>query len=245
MPRETGMPKTDLEDVLQPALADVLAAAEVADHGGQARAEGVGGDRGGDVLAGDVAAAGAGAGVALELGHDGGDARQLGDLVPGRLGVAVGWLLGQRGVAPLAVGGDQRDDVIDAVGRQALAAMAGVSGLPAGGTTRTLLDDRGLGAGRVGRGRDGGVGGVLAQPGFQILDPLLQLWTRWSRAAMTASRSTHPGQAGSLIPVFYASTRPEAHSDEKRAERLRFCHGVWGGAIPWTLEQMTIGKKGP
>ena len=77
-------------------------------------------------------------------------------------------------MAPLAMGGGQHDDVIDAVGRQALAAMAGVSGLPTGGTTRTLLDDRGLGTRRVGRGRDGGVGGVLAQPGFQILDPLLQ-----------------------------------------------------------------------
>jgi hypothetical protein len=164
------------DHVLEAALADVLAAGQVTDHGPQARAEGVGGDGGGDALARDVAAAGAGAGVALEFGHDGGDARQFGDLVPGRLGVAGRGPLGQGLVAALAVSRDEGDDVVDAAGRQAQAAVALVAGLTAGLASGGLLDDWGRGGRRVGRGRDGGVvAGVLPQAPLQLLDASLQV----------------------------------------------------------------------
>src|SRR5947209_7090612 len=122
----------DLGDVLQPALADVVAAAEVAQHGGQARAEGVGADLGRDGLAGDVSAAGAGAGVALELRDHGLDLGQLGELVPDRPGVAHGGLVGQWRLAVLAVGGDQGNDLLDVLAGQAQAAVALVAFLPAG-----------------------------------------------------------------------------------------------------------------
>ena len=160
----------DLGDLLQPAVTDVVAALQVAQHGRQTRAEGVGADLGGDGLAGDVAAAGAGPGVALELGDHGLGLGQLGELVPDRLGVARGRSLGQRRVAVLAVGGDQGDRVLDTFGRQAEALVAVVAGLATGLAAGVFLDDRGRGLRRVGGGRDRGVGGVGPHPLLQVLD---------------------------------------------------------------------------
>jgi hypothetical protein len=63
----------DFGNVLQTALGDVLAATEVTEHRGQARAERVSANLGRDGLTGDMAATGAGAGMALELGDHSAD----------------------------------------------------------------------------------------------------------------------------------------------------------------------------
>src|SRR5206468_1904503 len=90
-----GHAEDHLGDILQAALTDVVTAAEVTQNRRQARAEGVRPDLGRDDLAGNVAAVGASAGVALELGDDGTDPGQFGELVPDRIWVVGTGLLGQ------------------------------------------------------------------------------------------------------------------------------------------------------
>src|SRR5262245_8825767 len=162
-------------DLLQAAAADVLAAGQVRQRGTQARAEGRGAQLRGDLLAALVPAARAGARVALELGDDGGAARQLGDLVPRRRRIIRPGLLRQWRVAVLTARRDQGDDVVEALLRQPLPLVPGVSGLAAGASPRGPLEHRLGGGGRVGRRRRGGVGGVLPQARQQIGDERLQL----------------------------------------------------------------------
>src|SRR5207248_9659936 len=92
---------------------------------------------------------------------------QLGQLVPagGRVGGAGPRR--QRGPTALAAAGDQRDDVVDPVGGQALAGVPRVAGLAAGPLAGGLLGDRGRGAGGVGGGGLRGVGGVPAETVLQ------------------------------------------------------------------------------
>src|SRR5207302_990099 len=96
-------------------------------------------DRGRDALASDMATAGAGASMALELGDHGRQPRQFGQLMPGRLRIIRPGLSGQRGLAALAMAGDQRDGVRNTVGRPAETRLARMAGLPAGLAARAVL----------------------------------------------------------------------------------------------------------
>ena len=100
-----------VEDVfgqlLQAALAEVVAAGQVGQGGGQARADAVGLEVGRDGGVVEGAAAGAGAEVPAILGDFRRQPGQFGHLVPGRLRV-VGCRPGRQGlVAALAVAGDE------------------------------------------------------------------------------------------------------------------------------------------
>ena len=133
--------------------------------------------------------------MALEFGDHGADLGQLGELVPDRFGVGRRGLLGQRGVAGLAMAGDQGNDVLHARGRQTAALVPRVSGLAAALASRGFLDDGRRGSGWVGRGSQRGVGGVEPQAllqvtdlTFQALDTLLQ--RRDEGVTLDASRAT-------------------------------------------------------
>jgi len=176
----------DLKDVfgnlLQAPLADVVTPGEVGQRGGQARADAVGLAAAGDRGVVERAAARAGAEVALVLGDLRGHLRQFGDLMPGRLGVAGPRVGRQRLVAALAAAGDEGDHVREAFGGQAALQVGGMAGLRPGLLASGRLDDGLGGLRRVGRGRDGGVGGVRAEARqglpelrLQVADPLLQV----------------------------------------------------------------------
>ena len=98
--------------------------------------------------------------------------RDLGDLVPERVGVVTL----ERGTTPAAVGRLDLVRVPELFGWDESPGVAGMSWLaatlpPGGRCGRPPLE---LDRGRVGRGRLGGVGGVLAEPDLQIRDPLFQ-----------------------------------------------------------------------
>src|SRR5207237_9126351 len=137
-----------------------VAAGQVAESGGQAGADAVGLEVVGDGGVVDLAAAGAGAEVPLVLGDLGGHRGQLGDLVPGRLGVKGAGVGGQRLLAAAATLRDEGDDLVHAPGGQPPAQVGGVSRLPAGRLAGALLGDGFGRAGGVGRGRNAGVGSV-------------------------------------------------------------------------------------
>jgi hypothetical protein len=99
---------------------------------------------------------------------------QLRDLMPGGLGVLRPSLGRQGLVAAVAVAGDERDDLVQAFGRQAPPQPGGVSRLSAGLLAGALLGDGLGGAGRVGRGRGAGVGGVGAKARFEFGDAAFQ-----------------------------------------------------------------------
>src|SRR5262249_58220612 len=98
-------------------LAEVGAAGQEGEGGGQPGADAVVLEFGwgGGVVAG--AAAGAGAEMAALLGDLGRRLGQLADLVPGGLGIVGRRVRGQGLVAALAVAGDEVGDVLDAFGR--------------------------------------------------------------------------------------------------------------------------------
>src|SRR5512135_1094203 len=82
-------------------------------------------------------------------------------------------------VAAEAGGGHVADDVVDALGRESLAVVSRVSGLPARLASGGAFDYRLGGTRRIGGGWDRGVGGVaikllaeIADLGFQVGNPL-------------------------------------------------------------------------
>src|SRR3954447_24022636 len=82
-------------------------------------------------------------------------------------------------VATQAGGGRVADDLVDALGREALAVVSRVSGLRARLASGGAFDHRLGGTRRIGGRWDRGVGGVaiellaeIADLGFQISDPL-------------------------------------------------------------------------
>jgi hypothetical protein len=123
---------------------------------------------------GDFTTAAAGAGAALLFGDLDGLPRQLGDLMPGRLGVVGASLGGQRRLAASAMRGNQDVEVMDAVGRQALTQGGRRAGLASGLFAGRLLDDGSGGRGRVGGGGQGGVGTIQAEAGLKFTDRRLQ-----------------------------------------------------------------------
>src|SRR6516162_8676644 len=107
--------------------------------------------------------------------------------MPGRLGVVQPGVRRQRLMAAVAVAGDERDDLVEALRRQASLQARRVSGLSPRLLAGALLGD-GLGA-----------PGGLAEGGRPELVALVprrasSSATRRSRAAMRSSRSRHPGQ---------------------------------------------------
>ena len=82
-------------------------------------------------------------------------------------------------VAAQAGGGHVADDVVEALGREALAVVSRVSGLPARFAPGGAFDHRLGGTRRIGGRWDRGVGGVaiellaeIADLGFQVSNPL-------------------------------------------------------------------------
>ncbi len=91
-------------DLLDAATADAMAADQIGEGGGQVRAEAMPADVGGDGGMGDGLAGGTGACVSLVFGDVREQLRQLGDLMPRRLGVVGAGLPGQV-VAAASAGG--------------------------------------------------------------------------------------------------------------------------------------------
>lgn len=102
------------------------------------------------------------------------------------------------GVAAFAVHGDERRDRRHALGRQEFLEVGRMSGLPSGPALGLLLADRGRGLGRVGRGRQGGIGGVGAEAGLEAADADnefrdLALQVGDDRVAVTAPKAERLG----------------------------------------------------
>src|SRR5262249_7259599 len=77
------------------------------------------------------ATSGASTEMPLKLGDFGGQRRQLGDLMPGRLRIVWAGLLGPPRLALGALFGNQTDDLVDPFGRKALLQMRGMAWLAA------------------------------------------------------------------------------------------------------------------
>ena len=112
--------------------------------------------------------------MALVLGDAGGDRWQFGDLLPGRLGVTRPGFGRQRVVATPASRRQVTDDLVNLVGRQADRRRGRMAGLPARFAAGRLLDDGLGGGGRIGRGRQRGIAGVLAESRLQVAHEHLQ-----------------------------------------------------------------------
>ena len=142
---------------------------------------------------------------------------QFGKLMPGRLGVSRLRFRGQDAVAVDAGRGQVGHDLIDAVLRQALAAVAAMPRLPAGLAARGGLGHRLGGAGRVGRGRDRGVGGVAVQVclesadlGFQGSDPLvLGVQQRTQSRTLGTARTRNWGRIAHESPGYRLSNQSQ------------------------------------
>ncbi len=102
-----------LDEFLHPAAAEVMAADEVRHQRRQPRADEMRGDRPGDRGAGHHATTRTGPRVAAVLGDDHRRVGDLGDLVPGRLGLAGRRPLGQEAAAGGTVLGDVIDDGVE------------------------------------------------------------------------------------------------------------------------------------
>src|SRR5271157_3422540 len=173
-----------LDDLFHSPSADVMTAAEVRHHRGQAWADDMGADLRGDLAAIEVATAGAGARVSLVLGDDRRQLGEFGNLMPARLGVAKSRLGRQRGLALGADRGHIGHDLVDPVGREVMAMMSGMPRLaarlaPTGGLDHWLGSVRG-----IGRRRDRGIRRIPVEPflkvtdsGLKLSDPLAELST--------------------------------------------------------------------
>jgi hypothetical protein len=112
--------------------------------------------------------------VPLIFGDVRGHERQFGDLVPGRFGIAGLGLRGQVVAATSAGRGYEGDDVLEPLGRQSSLQRRRMSGLGTAFFAGGCFDD-GLGClGWIGGGRQGRVGGVLAESFFEATEALLQ-----------------------------------------------------------------------
>ena len=160
-----------LDDLFHAASADVMTAAEVRHHRGQARPDDMGADLRGDRGTIEVATAGAGARVPLVLGDDGRQLGEFGDLMPGRLGVARPRLGGQRSLAVGADRGHIRHDDLDPLWREAMAMMSGMPRLAARFPPRGCLDDRLGRPRRIGRRGRGAIGGIASELARGVLGP--------------------------------------------------------------------------
>ncbi len=135
-----------------------------------------------------------GACLSLIFGDRGDQRGPFGDLMPRGFGVIRAGLLRQVLAAASASGRYKGDDPLQAFGRQASLQGGRMSGLAAGFFAGGLFDD-GLGRlGRIGGGRQGGVGGVVLELLFEDADTLgergeLLLQTCDDRITLPASRA--------------------------------------------------------
>ena len=111
--------------------------------------------------------------MALVLGDKGYDRGQRDHREAGRLGVVGTSLRGQRGVTVRTRLGHEGNDFLDPFGGQQDFQAGGMTPLTAGLALGLLLDDGLGGMERIGRGRDRGVGGILAEAGLQVKDTRL------------------------------------------------------------------------
>jgi hypothetical protein len=124
----------------------------------------------GDLTPVEVAASGAGARMSLVLGDDGRQFGEFGNLMPRRLGVSGCRFGRQHGLAVAAGRGYIRYDMLDPLGREAMAMMSGMPSLPARFASAGCLDHR-LGCPkRIGRRRCRGVGGIATQLRAEFVD---------------------------------------------------------------------------
>lgn len=149
----------------------------------------------------------------LVLGHLGADRRQLQHLVAQRLRVVA-----PKGVAAPAAAGGLED--VRAVGREQRPLLALVPGLTAGAAAggepwRSPLDPR-----RVGRGRPGGVGGVLVEALLEVIDlPLEPLQPLLVLPDEGQDRSLGSGR--DLPPEVFRDGRLRLHAADLRRRQDR------------------------
>ncbi len=193
-----------LDHLANTAFAIVAGTTEVSHHRGQAWPDAMRAHAGRDGSVVQRAATRAVPRMALVLGDASGDRRQFGDLVPGRLRVVRPGLLRQGAVATPAVRRQVANDLMNLLGRQADGRGGRMAGLSARFAAGGLLDD-GLGRiGRVGRGRQRGIAGVLSQAGLQVAHERLQFGDTPLQLATTG-------------------TAPLGHASSLQAARLRSC----------------------
>ena len=117
---------------------------------------------------GDMPTAGAGPGMALiftDLCYQG---WQFCYLMPGRFRITCRCLFRKRGLASIALLRQERDDFLNAIGRNKCFEMRRMTFLTSPPSSTPLLYYRWGSIGRIGRRRNGGVGRVGFQPGKQI-----------------------------------------------------------------------------
>jgi hypothetical protein len=179
-----------LIDVLE--ATDVMAAAEVGEGGDQAWTETVGAEVRRDGRPRDDAAVGTGARVPLILRNLDHLRRQFGDLMPGGFGVG-GRRFGRQGsVTGRARRGHEGYDLGDPMAGQAEENGAGMARLSTGLASARLLGDGRRSGGRVGRRRQGRVGGVQAEPRLRSRTSASSSARRPCNAARLASRCRQP-----------------------------------------------------
>ena len=130
------------DDLFHTPSADVMTAAQVRHHRGQAWPDDMGANLRWDLATIEVATARAGACVSLVFGDVGRQLGEFGNLMPGRLGVTG---RGFRGQGSLAMGADHRHvrhDLVDPLGREAMAMVSRMPRLSAWLTSGRCLDDR-------------------------------------------------------------------------------------------------------
>jgi hypothetical protein len=108
------------------------------------------------------------------LGDDGGQPRQFGDLMPGRLGVAGAGFDRQRRVTVGTDRGNVADDRVDPIGRQADPVMPSMPGLSSGSSSGGRLGGRLGSVERIGRGRRGTIGRIALKLDGEFFDLSLE-----------------------------------------------------------------------
>ena len=131
-----------LDDLFHTPSADVMTAAQIRHHCGQAWPDDMGANLRGDLATIEVATARTGACVSLVFGDVGRQLREFGNLMPGRLGVTGRGFRGQGSLAVGAGRGHVRHDLVDPLGREAMAMVSRMPRLSAWLTSGRCLDDR-------------------------------------------------------------------------------------------------------
>jgi hypothetical protein len=120
------------------------------------------------------------------------DRRQFGDLVSDRLGV----IALQRLVTPPAFGRLAVDDLPELLGRYERTGLASMAGLAAPLLARGRSRRRSLDRGGIGGGWPGRVGGVLADPLFEVGDPSLEGLDQHRHRRLRLGRESIPDRLG-------------------------------------------------
>ncbi len=151
-----------------------MTANQVGQRGGQIWAEAVAADVGRDGGTCNGLAGRTGACVSLIFANLRDQRGQFGDLMPRGFGVSGSGFLGPVVAAAAAGGRHQGEDLPQTLGRQASLQRRGMSGLAAGFFAGGLFDDGFGWLGRISRGGQRGIGGVLGQLLFEQADAVGQ-----------------------------------------------------------------------